>query len=142
MKVSEHIFRNPLFGLIMPPSKLTDEKLRQIQELAIHWGKIAARRAIEQAGPDAQLDFQAMEQIAAAAARGVTEGTIEALCQQQDQQLPEAVPCPECGKLVPLKHQQRPLAVEGAEILLDEPVGHCPACRRDFFPSKDDSALG
>ena len=126
----------------MTQPKLSDEKLRQIQELASQWGKIAARRALEAIAPEASLDFATMEEIAAAAAQGVTEGTLQALCQQQEQQLPQEISCPDCQTVVPLEHQDRPLAVQGGEILLHEPYGHCPVCRRDFFPPKDGAAAG
>jgi hypothetical protein len=34
----------------------------------------------------------------------------------------------------------RTIQVRGGTIPYDEPVCHCPACRRDFFPSPPDLA--
>jgi hypothetical protein len=33
--------------------------------------------------------------------------------------------------------QPRPLKVQGGQVQHHEPVGHCPDCRRDFFPPTD-----
>ena len=125
----------------MSQRKLSAEKLQEIQELAAGWGKIIARRV----GADAAgntLDFQAMEQIAAAAAKGLTEGTLTTLWEQQAQNLAAEQPCPACGRLCPVGSEDRPLAVKGGQLALHEPVCHCPDCRRDFFPPAARSASG
>jgi hypothetical protein len=59
------------------------------------------------------LDFRALEQIAAAAARGLTEGTLATLLEQQTQALPAEQPCPDCGRLGPVGSEARPLTVRG-----------------------------
>ena len=43
--------------------------------------------------------------------------------------------CPTCGKQWPVEMTKRPVKSLSGSIELMEPVGHCPACRRDFFPS-------
>jgi len=67
----------------MSPRKLSAEKLREIHELAAGWGKIVARRAFGEAGPDIGVDLTAMEEIAATAAAGLTESTLSILLQRQ-----------------------------------------------------------
>ena len=52
-----------------------------------------------------------MEQIAAAAARGLTEGTLATLLEPQAQALPPQLLCLDCGHLCPVAHEVRPLAV-------------------------------
>jgi hypothetical protein len=43
--------------------------------------------------------------------------------------------CPRCGRSCRLTAKARTLhGIDGLVEVL-EPVGHCPACRRDFFPS-------
>jgi hypothetical protein len=122
-------------GLAMSQGKLSEQKLREIRELAAGWGKIVARRALGESGPDQGLDFAAMEQLAAAAAAGLTEGTLAVLFERQAQALPKEQPCPDCGRLCPVGHEDRPLAVKGGtSVNLHEPACHCPDCRRDFFP--------
>ncbi len=118
----------------MSQRTLSPERLQEIRELAAQWGKIVARRSFGEAGPDLLVDLSAMEQVAAAAAAGLTEGTLAALLGQQAQALGPQQPCPGCGRLCPVGSEDRPLAVQGGRLTLSEPVCHCPDCRRDFFP--------
>jgi hypothetical protein len=118
----------------MSQSKLSEQKLQEIRELAAGWGKIVARRAFGESAPAEGIDLAAMEQLAAAAAAGLTEGTLGVLLEQQAQALAPQQPCPDCGRLCTVGHEDRPLAVKGASLTLHEPVCHCPDCRRDFFP--------
>jgi hypothetical protein len=118
------------------------QKLQEIRELAAGWGKIIARRLFGEPGPGTQIDFQAMEQIAAAAAAGLTEGTLATLLEQQAKTLSNEQPCPDCGQLCPVGYEDRPLAVKGGQLSLHEPVCHCPSCRRDFFPPTASAASG
>jgi hypothetical protein len=84
-----------------------------------------------------------MEDLAAAAAAGLTEGTIAALMQQQTQTLPAELPCPDCGRLCPVGREDRDLTIRAGQTLpLAEPVCHCPDCRRDFFPPPPALASG
>src|SRR5437899_816301 len=54
----------------MARRRFTPEELNGLRELASQWGKIVARRAFGDDGPGLDVDFDAMEQIAQAAARG------------------------------------------------------------------------
>src|SRR5262245_21867850 len=105
------------------------QRLQEIHDLAAQWGKIVARRAFGEAGPGRSTDLMAMEQVAAAAARGLTEGTLSALLEQQAQALGAAQSCPDCGRPCPVDYEDRPLAVQGGQLTLHEPVCPCPACR-------------
>jgi hypothetical protein len=113
---------------------LTPEELQELRLLAAQWGKIVARRAFGDDGPGLDVDLDAMEQLAHAAAAGLTEGTLHTLLEQQAHALGAQQPCPDCGRPCPLRRQQRPLQVQGTPLQQSEPVGHCPDCRRDFFP--------
>ena len=127
----------------MAQRPLSPAKLQEIRELAAHWGKMVARRAGGDSGPGTDLDFSAMEQLAAAAAAGLTEGTLAALLEQHAQTLPAEQPCPDCGRLCPVDYEDRTLTIKGGPPLsLHEPLGHCPDCRRDFFPPADALAPG
>ncbi len=75
-----------------------------------------------------------MEQIATAAAQGVTEGVLQQMLAQQAQKVPEESPCPDCGQPCFTHPHPRALAAQGATVQQVERVAHCPACRRDFFP--------
>ena len=126
----------------MATSRLTPQELQTIRDLAAQWGKIVARRAFGDDGPGLDVDLLALEQVAAAAARGLTEGTLATLLEQQAQALPPDHPCPGCGQLCPVTHEPRPLVGHGGTLIYREPLCHCPACRRDFFPSATRLASG
>lgn len=123
----------------MPTLKLTPEQLAALENLAHQWGKIVANRASGEDGPDLGVDFDQMEQIAAAVSRGLARGTLDQLTRRQAEQLPGELPCPTCRKPCPVETRPRPVVARGATVTLQEPVAHCPACRRDFFPPKDQS---
>ena len=126
----------------MSQRTLSPEQLQEIHDLAAQWGKIVARRSFGASGPDLSVDLSAMEQVAAAAAAGLTEGTLAALVGQQAQALGAEQPCPDCGRLCSVGFEDRPLAVQGGRLTLHEPVCHCPDCERDFFPPADGPAPG
>ena len=121
----------------MATPRFTPEELRQLRTLAAEWGKIVSKRAFGDDGPGLNVDFRTMEQIATAAAQGLTEGTLELLLEQQAGKLPAEQPCPTCGKLCHTEPHTRPLTAQGAEVEQTERVAHCPECRRDFFPPAD-----
>jgi hypothetical protein len=120
----------------------TPQDLQKIRELAAGWGKIVARHAFDEQGPGTAVDLTAMEEVALAAAAGLTEGTLSTLLEQQARCLGPQQACPACGHLCPLRKEPRPLDVRGGTVQLDEPVGHCPDCRRDFFPPTAPPAAG
>ncbi len=119
----------------MPQTNLTPQQLDKLRQLAARWGKIVCRQAFGDNGPGLDMDFFSLEQVAAAAAQGLTEGTLAALLEQQVQALPAEIPCPDCGLLCPVKRETRALVCRGSTLTYPEPLCHCPACRRDFFPS-------
>jgi hypothetical protein len=127
----------------MAAPQITPDELQDIRELAACWGKIVARRAFGDAGPGLDADLATLERIAMAAAGGLTEGTLAALLEQQAQALPAEAPCPACASPCPIHHEPRTLATaHGGTLLYREPAAHCPACRRDFFPSASGPAPG
>ena len=118
----------------------TPQELLELRQLAAAWGKIVARRAFGDDGPGLDVDFTMMEQIAHAAAAGLTEGTLQTLLDSQTAALGDEQPCPACGRACPVERQERPLRAKGVELPQNEPVAHCPDCRRDFFPPAADPA--
>ena len=127
---------------VMAARKLTPEELQAVARLAKQWGKIVVRQAFGDSGPSLDVDFAQMEQVAQAAAQGLTEGALEQATTQQGQQLGEKQPCPQCGKLCTVTSAERPFRVKGAVLQLREPKCHCPTCRRDFFPSASRAETG
>ena len=126
----------------MARRELPPELLQEIRDLAAGWGKIVARRAFGDQGPGLDVDFDAVEQVARAAALGLTEGALAAALQQQAGALAAEQPCPSCGAPRPVRRRPRELVSPGATVTRDEPVCHCPACRRDFSPPAAAAAPG
>lgn len=127
----------------MATRKATAEDLKRIEEIAKRWGKIIVREQWGVQGPGLDVDLNQMEDIAVAAMRGLLAGTLEAATQQQACQLGEQQACPECGKMCLLQQMERPITVRGGgSFTHQEPKAHCPACRRDFFPSASPAETG
>lgn len=101
-----------------------------------------SRRAFGEDGPGLDVDFRTMEQIATAAAQGLTEGALQQMLQQQARKVPERYPCPDCGTACPTEPHTRALTVHGATIQQTERIAHCPVCRRDFFPPAGGAGVG
>ncbi len=121
--------------LIMPFKRAQVPSQREILSLAEDWGKVVARRAFGDEGPDLDLNFDAIEAVAFQAAQAVIKGTIQQSLSQQMRKLGETQPCPQCRRVCPVETEPRELVVRGATVQYDEPKCHCPTCRRDFFPS-------
>ena len=127
----------------MARNQLSPQDLQEIRDLAARWGQIVARRAFGEQGPSLDTSFTALEQLAAAAAAGLTEGTLTTLLEQQAHALGEHQPCPACGRACRVRRHDRPLHLDsGQHVPYREPVCHCPDCRRDFFPPTDRAAAG
>jgi len=118
----------------MTSKEARERKLKEIQEVAEGWGKMIAREAFPD-GVGLDVTLADMEEYAVAASRALVKGAVESMTATQGEQLGEEAPCPSCGKMCPLERRSRPVVVRGGEADLEEPVGHCPTCRRDFFPS-------
>lgn len=108
--------------------------------LAEGWGKVVARRVHEEVGADLDLDADDMEQIAKTAACAVAKGTLEELLERKAALLGPEQPCPSCQRLCTVDRMPRSVQFWGAEVQYREPKCHCPACRRDFFPSTSRTA--
>jgi hypothetical protein len=126
----------------MPRRTLSPQDLQELRELAARWGQIVARHAFGDAGPGTDVDLDAMEQVAAAAAAGLTEGTRATLLEQQTRRLGTEQPCPDCGRLCTVRRAERPLTARAGPLTQSAPVCHCPDCRRDFFPPTAAAAPG
>ena len=127
----------------MATRKPTAEDIRRIEELARGWGKIIVRQQWGEQGPGLDVDLTQMEDVAMAAVRALLAGTLEVATQQQAGQLGQEQACPKCGRMCPLQTEERPIVVRiGSAFSHAEPKAHCPACRRDFFPSASAAETG
>ena len=123
----------------MGSRKLTSEDLERITTLAKRWGKIVVRQAFGDDGPGLDVDLSQMEDVAVAAARGLTSGALEEATSQQARLLGTEQSCPQCGRLCGVDREERPVQVRGGLFEHQEPKCYCPTCRRSFFPSEQES---
>lgn len=54
---------------------------------------------------------------------------------------PRTAKCPECRTSCQLTEQTRPMTSIDGAFEVQELKGHCPVCRRDFFPSSGSAGL-
>jgi hypothetical protein len=118
----------------MASTTLSDEKLKELGELALGWGKLLALEAFP-SKPGMDVTLADMEEIAALAAQAIVAGAVRTMADEQAATMGTQQPCPTCGKLCDVHRKSRKVAVRGGTTELDEPVAHCSTCRRDFFPS-------
>ena len=118
----------------MSDRKLADEKLKEIEQVALGWGRLLAQEAFPD-GPGLDVSLADMEEIAARASKAIVRGSVGTMAEEQARTLAPQQPCPTCGKLCDLQRRPRTVAVRGGSAELSEPVAHCSTCRRDFFPS-------
>jgi hypothetical protein len=119
----------------MPFRKSTPMDRTGIESMAEGWGKVVARRVHEAVGHDLDLDADDIEQAAMTAARAVARGAIAELLQRKTSLLGAEQPCPTCQRPCAVRREPRAIDFWGGAVTYAEPVCHCPACRRDFFPS-------
>ena len=118
----------------MASREARQRKLKEIQEIAEGWGRMIAREAFPE-GPGLDVSLAEMEELAIAASRALVKGAVETMTGVQGEAFGQEAPCPSCERMCPLETVPRSVVVRGGEAMLAEPMGHCPTCRRDFFPS-------
>lgn len=79
--------------------------------------------------------FAEMEAAGHQLGRAVARIATERLALARAERMTDAQCCPTCGKRRPLRHRKREIDTIDGAVELREPVCHCSACRRDFFPS-------
>lgn len=119
----------------MPFRKSPSMDRTGVEQMAEGWGRIVARRVHEDVGADLDLDADDIEQMAATAARALVRGAIADLLERKASLLGAEQPCPTCQKLCVVHREERSIDFWGGPVAYAEPKCHCPACRRDFFPS-------
>ena len=113
----------------MSKPKLTEQEWETFLELADRLG-IPVRKAMNE-----DVKFYEMEASGHALGRVVAQTTTERIALTRARRLSGQQACPSCGTNCPIVYRERALETGDGPIDLHEPVCHCPACRRDFFPS-------
>jgi hypothetical protein len=113
----------------MKSTKLTAEEWETFLALADRL-EIPVRKLLSE---DAK--FHVLESAGHALGRAVAQAATEKMAFARAERLSEPQACPTCGQRCPVVHRVRGLQTGDGPIDLSEPVCHCSACRRDFFPS-------
>jgi hypothetical protein len=119
----------------MPFTKSQPEDWSELRNLAYGWGKVVSRRAYGDDGPGLDIDYDSIESLAVDMGQAMIKGAIEEVLRTQLKRLGDHQPCPACARACPVTTASRTIQGRGGTIEYNEPVCHCPACRRDFFPS-------
>lgn len=109
-------------------------------ELRVRLGQIARQlgREVYPDGLPRDTKFSDLEALAGSLGDEIARQLIETQVRGQAQEWPEEDlgSCPECGgPSRPAADRPRVLTTTRGEVAWDERVGHCPRCRRAFFPS-------
>jgi hypothetical protein len=96
------------------------------------------------AGPAWGTPFTELEETVAAIRKVLTEEMLQqALSRQaaQAERPPEYTACPDCGRPTRTADppEKRRLETGSGDAVWEEPKTHCQQCRRDFFPSEQES---
>lgn len=108
-------------------------------------GQLAAAFAQEIYGPDGpelDCDIDEFEELAVLAARAAFDAVIARALLLQNQKLPDKLGCPKCARLCKVEFEERAVQGRMGTAKIQEPVCHCSACDRDFFPSAGNVAAG
>jgi hypothetical protein len=111
---------------------LTPETKAKFDELVA----MLARRGFGER-PPRDTTFAQIEEFGHQAGRMVARAVDAHLADQHAEHFVVEEPCPSCGEQRRPKEKPHdlPLQTTDGEVTLHEPAGHCPRCRRDFFPS-------
>lgn len=117
-----------------------DKELAYVRGVA----KSLVDRLYGPAGPAWGTKFSELEETVAAIRKVLTEEMLhQALARQasQSERPAEYNICPGCGQALPARQPPEPRRVETGQgdAVWEEPKTHCQKCRRDFFPSEQES---
>ncbi len=93
-------------------------------------------------GPDLDCDIDEIEDVAVLAAQAAFDAVIARALLLQNQKLPAELACPKCQRACHVKYETRTVQGRMGPAEIQEPVCHCSACDRAFFPSAGIVAVG
>ena len=113
-----------------------------IAEMAARFAEEVTRKIYGEKGPPENCDIDSIEEDAVVAARAAFDAVIAQALRLQKQQLPDHFPCPKCQAQCEVATEERTIQGRMGPATIPEPVCHCSACGRDFFPSAGAIAAG
>lgn len=112
----------------MAQPKFSAEEWRTLVGLAERLG-ISLPASLE------EMRFDELESAAHRLGRAIAQATTERLADERAEQSASQESCPTCGKRCSVEQRRRKMLSVDGPVEFSEPVAHCSACRRDFFPS-------
>jgi hypothetical protein len=116
-----------------------DDKIEAIKAKLDRLLREAAEAAADlqaaQRGTRGPVHFSQIEAEAHAVGCALSSGIQERMVREATTDIPQKLPCPQCGKLCKVKFDRREIQSTDGPIMILEPECHCRHCRRDFFPS-------
>jgi hypothetical protein len=113
----------------MAREKLSDHEWQMLVSLADRL-EIPVRERLKE-----NVRFSDMELAGHEVGRAVAQIMTERLAFARAERMAGPQPCPVCERQSPLVYREREVETIDGPVELPEPVCHCSACRRDFFPS-------
>lgn len=112
---------------------LTDEAKRKFEDFVA----AAAALGFGIEGPPKDTTFAEIEEFGHEVGRMIGRAIDKQLADQHAHHFQDITPCPCCGQACTAKAKckERDFKTTDGDVALSEPVFHCSACSRDFFPS-------
>lgn len=111
--------------------QLKNEKsrlLRRLAEIAVEEQRLAGVF-------DSVPHYSVLEQAAHGLGQELAKATQERAAREVAAECSFTSACPKCGQVCSVTQSRRTVTSLDGPVEILEPVAHCPACRRDFFPS-------
>ena len=108
-----------------------EKKLKLLQQLA----DLEVQQFRHQGKLDQVPHFSEIEDAGQSLGRRLSRFTQSRLANEIAAGEPQSRDCPTCGQSCPVEVAKRTVTGLDGPVEILEPKAHCPACRRDFFPS-------
>ena len=116
-----------------------DDKIEALKEKLDRLMREAAETAADlqaaERGTSGPVHFSQIEAAAHAVGCALSTGIQERAVREAAADIPQKLPCPDCGVLCKVKFDRRTIHSGDGPVIVLEPECHCRRCRRDFFPS-------
>jgi hypothetical protein len=81
------------------------------------------------------MRYAQMESLGHGLGKELSRQVQETLAQRQRQQMPDALPCPDCQNVCRAEDSRKTIRSVDGSVELPEVRFHCKKCRKSFFPS-------
>jgi hypothetical protein len=131
--------REALTGNMELGDLVMDDKIEALKEKLDQLMRDAAETAADlqaaQRGTRGPVHFSQIEAAAHAVGCALSSGIQERVVREAVADVPQKLPCPQCGQLCKVKFDRRTIHSTDGPVVVWEPEAHCRRCRRDFFPA-------